>query len=372
MNFARPLNPQPIQGDLAILVPTYRFDARAKLVIQNVMALASEQVAVLVADNSENPEKWDELARFANGHPNIHVFCHAKNIGAFENWAFLMGQGNTPYVCYVGDDDFVTPDYFPRSVALLNEHPEATLASGLFVQHYRNIEPALINNVGGPRLEATGLERIQQYFLQTHGNVVSCCVMRRTAFARHLPYLREHPLVASFFDWVMACGMLAQGSYEKHTEGAYWYDATNWTDPQTAQASDAKFYVEAGLPASFVSFHQLYWAVEMVHYFLGRYAPPLPWAERVQIADFLCRRHAVIFMSNLWQPHRAHFSALLAHDPEAEAAIDALLAVTDVTDPRLFSNFARVIQAFSPTIAAEYLAFMQGSLQDTALAGRNS
>src|ERR1700704_5711731 len=124
---------RPVNGKLAILVPTYRFDARARHTIAATASLASEEIAVVIADNSENREKWDYLRLLGRLHPNIHVLTHQTNVGALRNWEFLFDRATLEFYLFIGDDDLCTPPYVRIGMELLEKHSDGSAAAGSFL-----------------------------------------------------------------------------------------------------------------------------------------------------------------------------------------------------------------------------------------------
>ena len=54
-------------------------------------SMANDQLAVVIADNSESRDKHEFLETLGKIHPNVHIHCHSKNIGEFSgNWEFFL------------------------------------------------------------------------------------------------------------------------------------------------------------------------------------------------------------------------------------------------------------------------------------------
>ena len=154
--FRNPKSVGRLRGKLAILVPTYRFDSRARNTLAATVSLASEEVAVLIGDNSENADKWDYLDKLGALHSNIHIHRHKRNIGAARNWRFLLDQTPLAYYLFVGDDDSFTTPYVESAMQLLDENEDASAAAGRFVM------VTTANNIltaNGARIESTPSQR---------------------------------------------------------------------------------------------------------------------------------------------------------------------------------------------------------------------
>ena len=346
-------------GKLAILVPTYRFDARARHTIAATASLASDNIAVLVADNSENPDKWDYLRKLKKLHANIHIFCHSRNIGAFANWRLLFENATLDYYLFVGDDDYCTPPYVESGLGLLEQHRDASAAAGQFIMVTTANQTTMANRA---RIEAAPYQRCVNFVIGG-GNSLPNSMARRDAVQPYLDYVDGHPLKASFFDWMMSYTLLASGKYYTEDQGLYLYDVSNWENAQATWASNAKFYVAAGLPEAFTWFHELYWAVEFAHFFRGAFTPIADRQQSLDSAQFFYLNRIGEFR-RIWQnPGLARpIEEMISHRHAAVDALHSLVANDDAMHPHLFDWFSEVLASFDPVCAAAYADYVSASL----------
>jgi hypothetical protein len=353
------------RGSLAILVPTFRFDAEARYSLGAAASMASEDIAICIADNSENPEKWDYLRKLGSLHSNIHIYCHKENIGALRNWRFLLDQSPLSYYLFIGDDDFCTPQYIDAAFQQLEGHPEAVAAAGRFIMITSRNQMMAGN---GARMEDSPAQRCVNFQIGG-GNSLPNSMARRAAIQPFLDYQAMHPLKASFFDWIMSYTLLAQGKYTTQDRGHYLYDVSNWENPASCWRSNAAFYVAAGLDESFTWFHELYWAVELVHFFRSSYAPLVSENEQRDCAQFFYLNRIREFR-RLWTyaPHAEVFRGLLGGYPTARKAVDSIVTNDDAFHPELFAWFTHLLSVFDPMCARAYADYVASSL--SAVKGR--
>lgn len=351
-------------GKLTILVPTYRFDARARHTLAATAALASDEIAVLIADNSEDGGKHEFLKTLRRLHPNVHVFCHERNIGALGNWEFLFGQATLDYYLFIGDDDLCTPPYVETAMRLLDRHADATAAAGAFVM-VSSANQMIKGN--GARLEDNSRQRCVEFRIGG-GNSIPNSMARRAAAQPFIEYARGHPLRASFFDWMMSYTLLAQGKYQVEDQGLYLYDVANWENGEVCWKSNAKFYVAAGLPDAFTWLHELYWAIEFAHFFRGIHSPVKDRRQSDECAQhfYLNRIHEFRrFLSH--SANGAVVERMVAHRPKALDAIQALAGNDDALQPAIFELFSEVLAAFDQDCAVAYLDYVTASIEQAAM-----
>lgn len=352
-------NANRIRGKLAILVPTYRFDAQAKHTLSATASLATEDFSVVIADNSGSAEKLSFLRKLEGLHSNIHIYQHAKDIGAFGNWRFLFDQTALKYCLFVGDDDVCTPAYVESAYDLLEQHADASAAAGSFAM----IDSAnRMQSANRGRFEAAADERCINFRIGG-GNSLPNSMARRAALEPFMDYILGHPLRASFFDWMMAYTLLGAGKYLTTEEGCYLYDVSNWDSSEACWRNDAKFYVAAGLPASFTAFHDLYWAVETAHFFCGTYSPVVDTQQRITCARVLYANRLEAFRYAYGNAaRRVLLEQQIAHHDGAVAALGRLVANDDALRVEVFDWFSTVLGAFDPSCALAYLDYVRSSL----------
>jgi hypothetical protein len=347
-------------AQLSILVPTYRFDARCRYTLAALAAMASDEIKVLIGDNSGNKAKWDFLRRLRGLHSNVEIFCHKENIGAGRNWRFLLNQSRLPFYIFVGDDDVCTPDYIEASLRAMVSHDDASAAAGRFLM---STSTGALVTANRERLEGSPAERCVNFRIGG-GNGIPNSMARRSAIEPYLAYAANHPLKASFFDWMMAYVLLAQGKYYTFDRGIYLYDSSNWDSGNAYWVNNAKFYLAAGLPESFTWFHELYWAIELVHFFRGSYWPVDDPEQRYECARSFHADRMSAFRGLLSSAQNVNaIEQLLAGHPAASDALRALLDTGDFSHPRLFQNFAELLARFDRICAAAYLDYVTSSIE---------
>jgi len=345
---------------LAILVPTYRFDGLARQALASAAALASDEIAVFIADNSENKQKHEFLGRLESLHANVHTFCHDRNIGALDNWRFLLAASSLMYCLFVSDDDLFTASFVESGLHQLESDSDASAAAGTLLMTMSGNRIMVANRM---RLESSAYERCVNFRIGG-GNSLPNSMARRRALDPFVRYQENHPLKASFFDWLMGYTLLAQGTYRTEDVGYYIYDASNWEDAEQCWKSNAKFYVAAGLPEGFTWFHELYWAVEFVHFFLGQYSPVADPRQRVDCAQHFYGDRMNVFRQ-LWNHPSAQASLgnFFSKNPGARSSVAAIVANDDALNPQVFKWFADLLAAFDGLIARAYGDFVTSSLE---------
>jgi GT2 family glycosyltransferase len=183
----------PSSTRMAIVIPTARWTPMAQSVIGSMVGVANEEVAVLIADNSENLEKREFLKKIRNINPNVLAVSHAKNIGAQNNFYYLYEWSRRiEFLAQMADDDWVSPTYFPEAYHFLRDNPGISCAEmgTTFVDMGDN---KLVNASQPSMYGRTPFERMQKWN-GVVARVTMYNVSRRSALDAAIQFLRESPL----------------------------------------------------------------------------------------------------------------------------------------------------------------------------------
>lgn len=183
----------PSSVKYVILLPTARCTPTAQAIIASMVGIANAELAVLIADNSENQEKHWFLEKIQDINPHIIVMAHKKNIGATANFLYLFDWcKNIPFCALMADDDWMSPTYHLDAFKALSNHPNAACAE---------VGTALID-VGNSVLQGisqaaisgqTAIARIEQWNA-TSPRITMYNASKREALEKAINFYRATPL----------------------------------------------------------------------------------------------------------------------------------------------------------------------------------
>ena len=114
---------------LTISIPTYNRPHYLEIclnkleqAILNIDTSLHELVQINIFDNSENSWTLDLINSKKSSHLNLIYKKNIKNIGSDNNIAQCYMKSNTNYIMILGDDDFVTADFFQKLLPILKEN----------------------------------------------------------------------------------------------------------------------------------------------------------------------------------------------------------------------------------------------------------
>ena len=111
---------------LAICIPTYN---RCGELVRQLQFFIDEcinnleNIELYVADNKSQDETANYLVEITKKHPFINILLNDENLGLVGNlYNLLRNSGNSDYVWFVSDDDFLKPGVVSRILTILERH----------------------------------------------------------------------------------------------------------------------------------------------------------------------------------------------------------------------------------------------------------
>jgi glycosyltransferase involved in cell wall biosynthesis len=115
-----------------ILIPTYN---RAKDTLANLEALQQEiakndlwnTVQIIVSDNCSTDQTEEFVQVFSDNKDKrlaLQYYRNDSNIGLEPNALAVLSKASSPYVLFLGDDDFLAPDYLNYCCDSIAKYPE--------------------------------------------------------------------------------------------------------------------------------------------------------------------------------------------------------------------------------------------------------
>jgi glycosyltransferase involved in cell wall biosynthesis len=108
---------------VTVFIPTYNRASLLPNTIRSVLAQTFGDFRLLVADNASDDETAEVVASFDD--PRVEHVRHEENLGMLGNHNWCLGHVETEYSLIISDDDLLYPEHLERTVAALDEHPEA-------------------------------------------------------------------------------------------------------------------------------------------------------------------------------------------------------------------------------------------------------
>ena len=127
---------------VSVLIPTYNYARFLPEAIESVLAQDFQDFELLIADDGSTDDTAEVVRPFCARDGRVRFSAHAANLGMVNNWNHCLHQARGEYIKFLfGDDKLSDPRALSKMVALLREHPSATLAASarIFLDEDSNV-----------------------------------------------------------------------------------------------------------------------------------------------------------------------------------------------------------------------------------------
>ncbi|KAB2640280.1 MAG: glycosyltransferase family 2 protein [Verrucomicrobia bacterium] len=114
---------------LTVGVPVYNAQHLLERCLKNLCA-EDLDYRIVISDNAST-DKTEEIARaFVHSDSRVRYIRHESNMGAGNNFLFLLNSADTELFAWRAYDDLSSPGYFRSLTQALRENPQSNLAVG--------------------------------------------------------------------------------------------------------------------------------------------------------------------------------------------------------------------------------------------------
>jgi len=125
---------------ITVVIPTYKRPRLLRRAILSVLNQTYPNFIIQIYDNASGDETEKVVSELAKKDKRLKYYCHQKNMGAGYNFYYGYCNVDTPYFCFLSDDDVLLPDFFKVAVAKFDKHPEVSCVATRTVRINENGE----------------------------------------------------------------------------------------------------------------------------------------------------------------------------------------------------------------------------------------
>lgn len=148
---------------VSIGVPTYNRPDLLARALTNISNQTWKNLEILVSDNcSSDPEVTRVIKSFSERDNRIRHYVRERNIGALDNFFFLLSQARAPYFMWAADDDYIASWFVERCMEVMLREKDIVLCTA--ETQYFNTEGELFPLVpqGAAFRRPTGWDRLKR------------------------------------------------------------------------------------------------------------------------------------------------------------------------------------------------------------------
>jgi glycosyltransferase domain-containing protein len=168
-------------------IPTYN---RVDLLRQAVSSVLEQHVPlrIVIADNASDDGTQQYMDEICASHPNVVYHRHQTNIGPTANANWILQHIDTPYVVWLGDDDYFAGDYLKPLVEFLEANGDFVGAVGRVVYFGGDSE---FDAVPVSYVQESDYARVSSFWRTVRDNAGFLAVYRTPAVRVRGPYRSE-------------------------------------------------------------------------------------------------------------------------------------------------------------------------------------
>ena len=160
-----PSNGPPL---VSIGIPTYNRAPLLKRSVESALAQDHDHLEVIVADNGSTDDTVAVAHELAAADPRVTVLASPENLGPTANFNRVRAEAKGAYFMWLGDDDWVDPNYVSSCLAALQADPGAAVAAGRVIYHEPDVDPWL--GVHVEPCSADAGQRVLEYWRSARDN----------------------------------------------------------------------------------------------------------------------------------------------------------------------------------------------------------
>lgn len=114
---------------VSIVLPVYNGAEQLKSVAGAVLAQDHGNIELVISDNGSTDGTEDVAREIADHDSRVVYHRHPHNVGLLNNFVGAMRIANGEYLRWIGDDDWIAPDYVSRCLEVFAEDPRRILVT---------------------------------------------------------------------------------------------------------------------------------------------------------------------------------------------------------------------------------------------------
>lgn len=211
-----------MKNDCTIFIPVYNEAERIEIAIRSA---APQCARLLISDNASTDSTFAICSRLKAEFGNIELYKQESNIGAMNNWLFLLEKVDTPYCMALGSHDSISSNYIEKLQGVLETEPDTDLAVGAlyFQTRHRTFRDIAFSNWDGG-YQPNKCSRLHSVIFSRAPLGWTAYGLFRTDKVKKI-MLRE-PNAPYGIDFILLARTAAQGKIKVEGNAAYyaWFD----------------------------------------------------------------------------------------------------------------------------------------------------
>ena len=120
-----------IRKRLAVILSNFNHGRYLPESLGSLLGQSRKADEIIIVDDASSDNSVELLNDYASRYPEIKLVCNENNRGYLANGQSALNLMESDYFFAASADDIYLPDFFQKSMALLEAHADAGLCSAL-------------------------------------------------------------------------------------------------------------------------------------------------------------------------------------------------------------------------------------------------
>lgn len=183
---------------LTIAIPVKNEESKIRKNIVSMIEAYKDIADFLVSDNASTDRSLEELKNLSQHYNEIKVFPQKYDLGAEENFKFLLTQSKTEYFMWIGGDDVISGDLL-HAIHMLESDEEVGAVSFLSSFQSEEKKKKILDKSNFPILDRSSCNRMCKFLLNPGANSRFYSMYRRDALVNNINKFATNMLGADVF-----------------------------------------------------------------------------------------------------------------------------------------------------------------------------
>lgn len=249
---SNPVHPSYNSPIVSIGVAVFNGEATLAVALESLISQTFIDFEIIISDNASTDDTADICKIYCQKDNRIRYVRQPVNLGATENFKFVLDQANGRYFMWAAADDTRSTDFLQVNVNYLEKHPQyiASTSPNCFEGQENKEKDRICFSIEGDSSEV----RFQQFFENCwKSNAIFYSVMR-TGPLQECKILGQSFLAA---DWAINLFLASRGKIYRHNKGLMTLGINGESNSPDAYRKFRKEPIELLLPFYRVSRYTL-------------------------------------------------------------------------------------------------------------------
>lgn len=195
---------------VTIGIPTFNRVHDLRRAVESALGQDYSAIEIVISDNASTDGTGTFCSELAATNERVRYVRLERNLGALGNFDATLRCARGAYFMWLGDDDWIDPDYVSDCVAALDADASFQLVAGN-ARYYAGGELVLTGEVLN-LLQPDPWDRVVEYYRRVRLNGVIYGVARTSVLAELLPLRHSFGR-----DWLMSAALASRGGIQTLT-----------------------------------------------------------------------------------------------------------------------------------------------------------